>query len=222
MHENDMALARKVLVNRLKADGYIRTTEVADAMESVKRHLFLPAKLQRVAYVDRPQSIGHGQTISAPHMVALMAEHLQAMPGMNCLEIGGGCGYHAAVIAELLGSEGHVTSVEVIPELVEIARSNLENAGYSNRVTVVHADGSVGHPEGAPYQRIWMACASPGIPPELIEQLDDPGLLLVPSGSLSVQELMLMEKRDGNLRKEMLGGCVFVPLVGKRGFSAFT
>jgi len=187
---------------------------VLDAMRRVPRHLFVPEREQKNAYVDNPLSIGWGQTISAPHMVAIMCDLLDIQDGMKVLEIGAGSGYHAAVMGVLAGS-GHVYAVEVIEGLAQFARENLKKAGISN-VTVIVEDGSLGLLRFAPYDCISVACAAPDIPETLTEQLKPEGKLVIPVGK-HIQELYLVTKING-LKKEAKGGVVFVPLVGKKGF----
>ncbi|MBU4075571.1 MAG: protein-L-isoaspartate O-methyltransferase [Euryarchaeota archaeon] len=200
------------LINDLSRHGI--SERVLDAMRRVPRHLFVPEREQKNAYADYPLSLGWGQTISAPHMVAIMCDLLDISDGMTILEIGAGSGYHAAVIAELAGS-GHVYAVEVIEGLALFARENLKKAGINN-VTVLVEDGSLGLPGHAPYDRISVACAAPDIPETLTEQLKPGGKLVIPVGR-AFQELYLITKING-LKKEAKGGVVFVPLVGKKGF----
>ena len=137
--------------------------KVIQAMDEIPRELFIPEHLAAHAYDDTPLPIGHGQTISAPHMVAIMCDILDLHSGMNILEVGGGSGYHAAVMARIIGAEGMVFSVERIPELVELARDNLKKAGIIN-VAIVQGDGSLGLPDHAPYDRISVAATAPSIP----------------------------------------------------------
>jgi len=205
-------------VRRLKSAGYIKTAEVERAMEAVPRELFLPADMIDEAYVDSPQPIGRGQTISAPHMVAIMSEELELAPGQKVLEIGGGSGYHAAVTAELVKPDGRVFTIERIPDLVEAARSNLTRAGYSGLVEVVLGDGSKGLPEKAPFDRIFVACGAPDVPSPLVGQLAEKGVMLVPAGSRSCQDLIKVRKRNGRISHESRGGCIFVPLIGEYGY----
>ncbi|MEW5760035.1 MAG: protein-L-isoaspartate O-methyltransferase [Candidatus Thermoplasmatota archaeon] len=212
----DYASRRKALVRSLVERGYISKENVIKAMEKVERHIFVPEHLREYAYYDQPLEIGHGQTISAPHMVGIMVEKLELEEGNKVLEIGGGSGYHAAVVAEIIGN-GHVYTVERIEELGRRAKENLKNAGLENKVSVFVGDGSLGLQEHAPYDRIFVSCASPSIPPPLIEQLRDPGKLLIPVGR-DYQELILFEKSFGKIIKKNYGGCVFVPLIGKYGF----
>ena len=165
---------------------------------------------------DRPFEIGNGQTISAPHMVAIMVEALDIKPGQKILEIGSGSGYHAAVVSLLVGNDGQVFSIERIHALAESAKENLDKAGCNN-VTVFKGDGSLGLPDHAPYDRIYVTCASPSVPQPLLDQLRDTGKLLIPVGKMYC-ELMLLEKNGDHIDSKDLGGCAFVPLVGKHGF----
>ncbi|ABK15465.1 MULTISPECIES: protein-L-isoaspartate O-methyltransferase [Methanothrix] len=188
---------------------------VVEAMSRVPRELFVPEELRPMAYEDRPLPIGHGQTISAPHMVAMMCDLLDLREGMKVLEVGGGCGYHAAVMAELVGPSGHVYSVERIPELVEMARRNLERARYRN-VSMILGDGTLGYSEQAPYDRISVAASAPDIPEPLKEQLRPGGRMVIPVGSYS-QDLLVVTKNH-DIRVERAMGVIFVPLIGKYGF----
>ena len=200
------------LIDGLRRQG--TSERVLDAMSRVPRHLFVPENEKNNAYADNPLPIGWGQTISAPHRVAIMCDLLDIQEGMKVLEIGAGSGYHAAVMAELAGS-GHVYAVETIEGLAQFARENLKKAHISN-VTVLVEDGSLGLPGFAPYDRINVACAAPDIPDTLTEQLKPGGKIVIPVGK-HFQELYLVTKIDG-LKKEPKGGVVFVPLVGKKGF----
>jgi protein-L-isoaspartate(D-aspartate) O-methyltransferase len=209
----EFEIEKNGLIEELRYHGI--SERVLSAMRKVPRHLFVPEKEQRNAYADYPLPIGWGQTISAPHMVAIMCDLLDIQEGMKILEIGAGSGYHAAVMAVLAGS-GHVYAVETIEGLAQFARENLKKAGISN-VTVTVGDGSLGLPDFAPYDRISVACASPEILDTLTEQLKVGGRLVIPVGRY-FQELYLVTKTDG-WKKEAKGGVVFVPLVGKKGFS---
>jgi protein-L-isoaspartate(D-aspartate) O-methyltransferase len=188
---------------------------VLAAMSQVPRELFVPEHLGERAYDDMPLPIGLNQTISAPHMVAIMCELLELKPGMNVLEVGGGSGYHAAVMAVLVGPKGHVYSVERMPELVAFARKNLQKAGIEN-VTMIEADGSLGLPEHAPYDRISVAATAPQIPESLKQQLRVGGKMILPVGR-DFQELLLVTRTNGFSVEEKMG-VVFVPLIGKEGF----
>ena len=210
--------ARKRMVAGLVRAGHVKGARTAAAMAKVERHRFLPSELEDVAYVDSPLSIGEGQTISAPHMVGMMASGLELRPGLKVLEIGGGSGYHAAVIAELVRPDGHVYSIERIRSLADSAERNLEAAGYSDLVTTIVADGSKGFPLYGPYDRISVACGAPDVPPPLFEQLKEGGKMLIPVGGRTYQQLYLVTKADGKMQKEDLGSVLFVPLIGEFGF----
>ncbi len=219
MPMRDLADARDRLVSSLLRTGYIVTPSVERAMRSVPREEFVPPELREEAYIDTPLPIGDGQTISAPHMVAIMAERLELRPGMNVLEIGAGSGYHAAVAAELVRPGGSVHTVERIALLAAFAAENLRRTGYSDTVTVVVGDGSKGLQEHAPFDRIFVACGAPDIPVPLTDQLADGGLMLIPVGDRGYQNLVRVERKGKILIKTNEGGCVFVPLIGEHGYS---
>lgn len=207
---------QKELIERLRRHG-VADERVATALQRAPRHLFVPEEGRARAYVDEPLAIGEGQTISAPHMVALMALWLDLEPGLKVLEVGGGSGWHAAVTAELVSPGGRVWTVERLPALAAAAKRNLARTGYADRVEVVVGDGSRGLPDHAPYDRIFVAAAAPGVPPPLVEQLADKGRLLVPVGDRTGQELKLFEKTRPPLWRD-LGPVRFVPMVGEWGF----
>ena len=188
-------------------------------MDRVPREQFMPENVRPDAYEDTPLYIGHNQTISAPSMVAAMCQLLDIPEGCKVLEIGTGMGYHAAVMAELVGSTGTVFTVERIPELADQARSVLSMLGYDN-VKVFLRDGTEGLPDFAPYDRISVAAAAPEIPKPLVDQLNDPGRLVIPVGRY-FQQLMLVEKKGGHVLTTDKGGVAFVPLLGKYGFKGY-
>ncbi|MFH1722205.1 MAG: protein-L-isoaspartate(D-aspartate) O-methyltransferase [Candidatus Altiarchaeota archaeon] len=211
---------RRELVGRLVSAGYVEGEDVIKAMLAVPREEFLPGDRRSKAYIDSPLPIGFGQTISAPHMVAIMSSKLK--PPLNpadavkILEIGTGSGYQAAVLAELY-PKAMIVSIERVAELVPFARDNLGRCGYE-KVEVVGGDGTLGHPESAPYDIIIVTAGSPKIPDSLLDQLAEGGRLLIPVGSQFHQELVAVDRVGGNLRESHLGGCVFVPLVGEEGW----
>jgi len=155
-----------------------------------------------------------------------MDEALQLEAGHKVLEIGAGSGWHASTIAEIVAPTGvakdkwgHVYTVEIVPELAEFARKNIEDAGYGDRVTVICGDGTEGYPDEAPYDRILVTAAAPDVPKPLIQQLKTGGVLVIPVGGLYLyQTLIRLRKRDDRITEENLGGVAFVPLVGKHGY----
>ncbi|MFB6200637.1 MAG: protein-L-isoaspartate(D-aspartate) O-methyltransferase [Halorhabdus sp.] len=180
------------------------------ALAAVPRHAFVPESRRHHAYADRPLPIGEGQTISAPHMVAIMVDRLDLEPGQDVLEIGTGCGYHAAVTAEVVGAE-HVYSVEYHASLAERARRRLAETGYEG-VSITVGDGHDGWPEHAPYDRAYLTCAASEIPEAVIDQLRPEGVFLGPIGT-GRQTLVRARKRpDGSLDRESFGGVRFVEM----------
>lgn len=209
---------RARMVERLVEQGILHDARVIDAMRRVPRHRFVSLDAEAEAYVDAPFPLERGQTVSAPHMVAMMCEALDARPGQRVLEVGGGSGYHAAVLAQLVAPGGEVVSVERIPELATAAAARL--ATLAPRVRTVVADGSAGFPEAAPFDRIIVAAAAPRAPQPLLDQLAPGGSLVIPLGALDAQTLTRIRK-DGLGRLESAPLCAvrFVPLLGAHGFS---
>lgn len=210
--------SRNRLVDSLISRGYVVSRAVENAMRRVPREEFVPARLRSEAYVDAPLPIGDGQTISAPHMVAIMAEKLDLEPRHKVLEVGAGSGYHAAVVAELVRPGGAVWTVERFESLARFAEANLFRAGYADTVRVIVGDGSLGLPDEAPFDRIFVACGAPDVPSPLVAQLSDGGKLLVPVGGRMYQDLVRVEKKGKRIIREDHGGCVFVPLIGEHGY----
>lgn len=200
------------LANRLISEGYLRSRRIIRAFQKIDRKLFVLRPEE--ACLDHPLPIPGGQTISAPHMVAIMLELLEPKKTDSILEIGAGSGYSAALLGTLAKK---VTSIEVDKVLVAFAKRNLKKAKIKN-VIVIHGDGSLGFPKAAPYDKIIFTCAVPKIPKAVISQLKYPGLLLAPVGGEFYQDLILLRKKSGKLKKENHGGCVFVPLRKVRKF----
>ena len=188
----------------------IRSSRVLAAIDRVPRERFVPEGVRHLSYADRALPIDCSQTISQPYIVALMSEALQLSGGEHVLEVGTGSGYQAAVLAELAGS---VVSVERHAELSRRANALLSDLGYTNITTVV-GDGTLGWPELAPYDRIIVAAAAHHIPRALESQLAEGGILVIPVGGPSGQELQALHKVGGRLQSRWLSGCRFVPLVG--------
>jgi protein-L-isoaspartate(D-aspartate) O-methyltransferase len=159
-------------------------------------------------------------------MVAIMNEALQLEVGQKVLEVGAGSGWHSATIAEIIAPHdaprsewGHVYTVEIVQNLAEIARKNIMNEGYGDRVTITYGDGSKGYPEKAPYERIIATAAAPRVPQPLVEQLKPNGTMLIPVGNVSLFQNLIKITKDANgaMREQNLGGVAFVPLTGEHG-----
>ena len=200
---------RRMMVERqLRARG-IHDERVLAAMLEIPREEFIPQREHGEAYSDEPVSIGYGQTISQPYMTALMVQCLEITATDQVLEVGAGCGYHAAVLGALAA---RVIAVELIPELAEMARENLRRTGRARNITVITGDGSLGYPKEAPYHAISVAAAAADIPPALLDQLTDPGRLAIPVGPYWEQELRVLRKEAGRIDWRVAAYCRFVPL----------
>lgn len=201
------------MVDRLVRSGYVRDPRVRAAFLAVPREAFLPADERADAYHDTPLSIGHNQTISAPSMIAIMLEEARLQPGERVLEIGTGSGYHAALLATLVGPE-NVVSIERLDALAERARVHLASVGFG-AVTVVVGDGSLGFPDRGPYDCIMATAAAPRIPQPWAAQLSSRGRIVAPIGPRHGQVLMIATKGpEGSLDIREGTPCAFVPLVG--------
>jgi len=195
--------------------GYARfSPAVMSAMAEVPREYFVPDELQHLAYYNGPLSIGHGQTISQPYIVALMTELLALGPNSRVLEIGTGSGYQTAILSRLAKQ---VYSVEILEPLAQIARERLQQLGYGNIETRC-ADGYLGWPEHAPYDAIIVTAAAPHVPEPLTVQLKPGGRLVIPVGNaFGRQELLLIEKgNQGDLQRREVLPVAFVPLTRSR------
>lgn len=193
----------------------IRDPRVLEAMRSIPRELFVAPLLKSEAYTDAPLPIGYGQTITQPYMTALMTEVLALRGTEKVLDVGSGSGYHAAVLGALARQ---VISIERIPELADLARENLRLAGLDANIIVLCGDGSLGVPEEAPFDAISVAAGSPQVPPALLAQLNDPGILVIPVGDRDDQDLQVLSKENGKITSRIASGCRFVPLVGSEGW----
>jgi len=205
---------REALLAELETGGYLTDPRLEEAMLAVPRHLFVPKELRETAYEDRPLPIGFGQTVSAPHMVAMMTSALQLKEGDKVLEVGTGVGYHAAIAKAVVGDAGRVVTVEYLPELVQLARKNLKAAKL--KVEVHEGDGYKGWAKDAPYDAVYVTCAIPDVPNALVEQLKEGGHFVAPLGITRCQ-LMAGRKQEGELRLEDLGPCLFVNAQGALG-----
>jgi protein-L-isoaspartate(D-aspartate) O-methyltransferase len=205
--------ARNMVEIQLRPRG-IRDERVLEALRRVPRHEFVPAKLVDAAYDDRPLPIGERETISQPYIVAAMTQAVNVAPGDKALEIGGGSGYQAAILAYL---GARVWMIEINPRLAESARERLKRLGYK-KVEVLAGDGSEGLAAHAPYDVIIVSAATPSVSPVLLGQLAEGGRLVAPVGDLHFQELLLFSKHAGQITIRHLDPCQFVPLIGKGGW----
>jgi protein-L-isoaspartate(D-aspartate) O-methyltransferase len=201
---------RRRLVVLLRQQG-IRDEAVLAAIGRVRREAFVPAEVVAQAYENVALPIGRGQTISQPYVVAVMSEVLQVEATSRVLEVGTGSGYQAAILAELAG---HLVTVERVPELLESAGRVLAELGYRN-VEPHLATGSMGWSQGAPYDRIIVTAAGPRVPDGLLDQLGVGGRLVMPVGSRTEQELVLVQRTPGGVEQRGFGGVRFVPLLGE-------
>ena len=217
-HDSDKKLLsdRKTLFSSLRRK--IRSVPVVLAMERVPREEFVSVWERPRAYRDEPLSIGEGQTISQPHIVARITEALRLQPTDRVLELGAGSGYQAAVLAELV-PDGNVVTVELVPSLAQQARETLVGLGYGN-IVVEESTGSLGCPRLGPYDAIVVSAAAPTLSPTLLSQLALGGRLVVPVGSRDQQELVCALRTGEGISLRMLGPCRFVPLIGHDAFPA--
>ncbi len=208
----DFGRERNMMVeSQIRARG-ITDTYTLRAMRNVPRHLYIPPNQRNSAYEDRPLPIGYGQTISQPYIVAYMTEIINPANNQKVLEIGTGSGYQAAVLAEIVS---HVYTIEIVRQLGETAKTALLQ-NYSN-VSVKIGDGYYGWEEHAPFDAIVVTAAAEYIPPPLMEQLKNGGRMVIPVGSpFRVQQLMLIEKKNGQITTRSLMPVRFVPLTGSR------
>ncbi len=209
----DLEKDRERLLKHLRRE--IEDERVLEAVSRVRRELFVPAESRRYAYDDRPLPIGQGQTISQPFIVALMTQAMELTGDEKVLELGTGCGYQAAILAELAKK---VVTVERIETLARTARRTLKRLGYTN-VEVHQATEKLGWPPGAPYDAIMVTAAAPAIPQGLLDQLHVGGRLVIPVGLRWEQILLQVIKRDGEAVVRNLTGCRFVPLIGNGAWS---
>ncbi len=214
MKSDPFELARKKMVEQQIISRGIKDKRVLNAMMKVPRHLFVSKNLMNQAYEDHPLPIGEGQTISQPYIVALMTEALGLKGNEKVLEIGTGCGYQTAILAELCD---RVYTIERIPSLSIRAKDTLTHLGYDN-VEFKVGDGTLGWPEAAPFDGIMVTAASPKIPQPLIDQLAMGGKMVIPVGDRLTQDLLLIERVPEGIKKTSLGGVRFVDLIGKWGW----
>ena len=194
----------------------IASKAVLDAMRQIPRELFVPPVVRPMAYLNIPLSIGSGQTISQPYMVACMTELLELRGDEKVLEVGTGSGYQAAILSLLL-TGGRLVTVERVPELAETARQRWAELGRRN-ITALPAGPVPGAPAHAPFDAIIVTAACPGLPDSLVEQLAVGGCLVAPVGAREAQNLVLARLTGEGLSVSLHGKCRFVPLLGPEGF----
>ena len=199
---------RDKMVKEQIIDRGVKDNATLDAIRKIPRHLFVPQEVADKAYTDQPLPIGYQQTISQPYIVAYMTEVSKPAPGKKTLEIGTGSGYQAAVLAEIVDT---VFTIEIVPELAKESAERFEKMGYKNIISK-HGDGYKGWPEHAPFDIIIVTAAPNNIPEPLIEQLAENGRMVIPVGAPgAVQELLLIEKKNGKLKRTRLSFVSFVP-----------
>lgn len=204
---------KSMIETQLKSRG-ISNAAVLQAMRRVPRELFVGRENVRAAYTDGPVSIGCGQTISQPYMVAMMTESLQLKETDRVLEIGTGSGYQSAVLREITP---YVYSIERIAALAERARNILYETGYGD-IALKIADGSLGWIEEAPFDAIMVTSGAPMVPESLMKQLADSGRLVIPVGSRNHQQIFRITRDRERYVKEEMISCIFVPLIGQYGW----
>jgi protein-L-isoaspartate(D-aspartate) O-methyltransferase len=211
IHAADPEKQRQAMVEEQLAGRDIRDPRVLAAMRVTPRHEFVPEAHRAAAYEDRPLSIGYGQTISQPYIVAFMTEQLAARPGDRVLEIGTGSGYQAAVLSHLVAE---VYTIEIVEPLAKRAAADLAGLGIDN-VKVKAGDGYAGWPEAAPFDAIIVTCAPDHVPEPLIAQLKEGGRMIIPVGNeAGIQELYLLNKKNGQVQKKAVLPVRFVPMTG--------
>jgi protein-L-isoaspartate(D-aspartate) O-methyltransferase len=215
MEDHNLAAKKVDMLRRQLRGRGITDQRVLDAMKKVPRERFVPPELFEEAYGDRALSIGSGQTISQPYIVALMTEALELAGDETVLEIGTGCGYQTAVLAEIAQE---VLSIERLEPLADQSRKTLEELGYRN-ATIRLGDGTLGWPERAPFARIIVTAMAERCPLALFEQLSEGGILVIPLGNRDSQILEAIRKVDGRMKSTALSGCRFVPLIGAQGWA---
>lgn len=213
----DYDKARAQMVEQQFMARGISDEHVLTATREVPRHLFVPESQRPQAYTDRPLSIGFGQTISQPYMVACMTAALQLTGTEKVLEIGTGSGYQAAVLSQVARK---VVTIECIKELADSASKTLADLGYEC-VDVVVGDGSIGLPTEAPFDAIMFTAAAPEVPLPLREQLADGGRIVGPIGSRVDQVLVRLQRRGDDWEREVLMAVIFVPLIGRHGWQDY-
>jgi protein-L-isoaspartate(D-aspartate) O-methyltransferase len=207
----DLAAQRQQMVQRQLMTRGINDARVLAAMAKVPREEFVAPESRTASYEDGPLSIGYGQTISQPYIVAFMTEQLRPKPSDRILEVGTGSGYQAAILAELVSE---VYSIEIVEPLAKSAEATLQRLGYKN-VHLKIGDGYKGWPEEGPFDAIIVTCAPDKVPQTLVDQLKDDGRMVIPVGDRFAQELYLLEKKNGQLKQSATLRVRFVPMTSE-------
>jgi len=210
----DFAKLREGMIKNQLVRRGIKDSAVIEAFKKVHREEFIPEKSKNMAYQDVPLPIMLGQTISQPYIIAIMTQTLELDKNSKVLEVGTGSGYQAAILAEITEE---VYSIERLMNLFKYAKKNLTRLKYDS-VNLIHGDGTLGYEDAAPYNGIIVTAGAPNIPEPLIQQLDVNGRLVIPVGGSYSQVLKKITKTKKGLNQEEICGCIFVPLIGKKGW----
>ena len=212
MNEKIFSEKRKSLVKEMSDSGFLKSAEIKGAFLAVKREAFFPKEFENFAYSDEAFPIGFGQTISQPSTIAIMLEMLSPEKGMKILEIGAGSAYVIALLAQIVGQQGKVFGIELLPELKSLAEKNLKEAQCKN-FELLLGNGCNGWREKKPFDRILISAACSEIPKALSTQLKENGKIVAPIGGSFSQELVLFQEENGVLAEKQRKCCfVFVPL----------
>ena len=209
-------MSKESLINYWQKSKLITDKKIITAFKKILRENFLPEDLKKQSYDDYPLPIGYNQTVSQPTTIMIMLQALELKKTDKVLEVGTGSGYNAALISNIL-KQGKLYTTEIIPELAESAKLTLEKLKIKN-VEVIKTDGSKGHKEKSPYDKIIVTAACPKIPNILIKQLKIDGILIAPIGPLYNQQMLKIIKRPNKLEIKNLGNFIFVPLQGEHGY----
>ncbi len=210
----------EMMVARLRTMGFLKSEQAEKAMLTIDRAIFIPNEYKSLAYSDNAFPIGYGQTISAPTVVSFMLDKLELKPGMKILEVGTGSGYNAALISHILGVRGKLISIEILPQLYDLAKKNLSKVAslLPNNLTMLCMDGSEGYEKEALYDRIVITAAMPSLEfnSPFVKQLKKDGKIVAPVGNSWSQNLILYDNKTRTSQRVL--SVMFVPLVGKGGF----
>ncbi len=210
-----MVQTNEEMVKKLLKEKIIKKEETEKAFLEIDRSNFIPENKKEYSYIDKPIPIGKSQTISAPHMVAIMIENLEIENNSKIMEIGTGSGYQAAIMAKI-AEKGGVHSIEINKKLFRMLKEKLNQ--YKN-IKIYKGDGSKGIPEKAPFDRIVSTCGIPRVPKTWKNQLKEKGIIIAPLGSKFHQRLMKYRKINGEIKEKDLNlPCAFVPMIGEHGF----